>query len=162
MNASMKNGKVVHLKMLGVVSPSEAQTIETVLLQIDGVHRVSVNLLEEKATVEYDPTKIVTEILIESVEDLGYGALDLVKIQSNAQEYSFRIIGTCGNCLETFVNILNGKDGIIDVKVNLDTKRVQVTFNNKKTSIEEIKNSFFDFENERVNKIRYGSRKIIR
>jgi Cu+-exporting ATPase len=146
----MKNGKVAHLKMLGVTSPSEAQMIETGLHQIDGVRRVSVNLLKEKATVEYDPTKVVIETLIESMEDLGFGALDLAKIQNNAQKYSFRIIGTYVNCLETFVNILMEKDGIIDAKVNLDTKRLQVIFNDKKISIEEIKNSFFDFENQPV------------
>ncbi len=142
---------VADLKILGLTSTSEVQTIENKLLKIDGVQKVSVNLVMAKARVEYDPTKIVIETLIESVEDIGFGALDLVKSRTNTQNFSFRIIGFCEKCRETFVDILMKKDGIIDVKVNFDSKRVQVTFNNTITSIEEIKNCIFDFENQRVN-----------
>jgi len=146
MNPSKKEIKVVYLKILGLNSPPEAQTIENMLLNMDGVQRVLVNLVEAKARVEYDPIKIVIETLIESVEDIGFGALDLVKSHTNIQEFSFRVIVICIKCLEAFVNILKRKDGIIDVKVNLDIKGVQVKFDNKKITTKEIKNSFFNFE----------------
>ncbi|MHA2052423.1 MAG: heavy-metal-associated domain-containing protein [Candidatus Hodarchaeales archaeon] len=141
---------IAYLKILGLASLPEAQTIEDMLLKIDGVQKVSINLVEAKARVNYDPTRIVIETLIESVEDIGFGALDLVKSRPNIREFSFRVIGICGKCLETFVKILKRKNGIIDVKGDLDINRVQVKFNNKKISTKEIKDSFFDFEHQRV------------
>jgi Cu+-exporting ATPase len=149
-NPSTKEIDIANLKILGLASPTEAQTIEDMLLTIDGVQKVSLNHVKAKARVEYDPTKIVIETLIESVEDIGFGTLNLVKSRTNIQEFSFRIIGICGKCLDTFTNILTRKDGIIDLKVNLDIKKVQIIFNGKKTSIKEIKDSFFDFEYQRV------------
>ena len=89
---------VADLKILGLTSTSEVQTIENKLLKIDGVQKVSVNLVMAKARVEYDPTKIVIETLIESVEDIGFGALDLVKSRTNTKNFSFRIIGFCEKC----------------------------------------------------------------
>ncbi|MHA1977701.1 MAG: cation transporter [Candidatus Hodarchaeales archaeon] len=141
-----KENKVAYLELLGLTSPLEAQTIENMLLNVDGVQRVIINRVEAKARVEYDPTKIVIETLIETVEEMGFGALDLVKSYNKIYEFNFRVVGICMKCQETFVNILKRKDGIINVEVNLDLKRVQVTFNNEKIGTREIKNCFFDFE----------------
>ncbi len=79
MNSSTREIKVAYLKIVGLTSPPEAQTIEDMLLKIDGVQKVSVNLVEAKARVEYDPTKTVIDTLIETVEDIGFGALDRTK-----------------------------------------------------------------------------------
>lgn len=87
-NSSTNNVTVTRLKILGLTSASEAQTIERSLLKIYGVQKASVNLLEEKTIVESDPIKVVVETLIEAVEDVGYGALDLAKPQDDEQGYS--------------------------------------------------------------------------
>ena len=76
LNPSTKEMDIAHLKLLGVTSSSEAQTIEKRLLKINGVKKVSINLVEIKARVEFDPNEVIIEILIETVEDLGFGALD--------------------------------------------------------------------------------------
>ena len=42
------------------------------------------------------------------------------------------------------------KDGIINVKSDLNMKSVQVKFNSQKISIKDIKDCFVDFEHQRV------------
>jgi len=66
--------------------------------------------MESIARVEYYPNKIVIETLIESAEDIGFGALNCVKSRTNIQEFSFRVIGICGKCLESFVDIMMRKN----------------------------------------------------
>ncbi|MHA1945193.1 MAG: cation transporter [Candidatus Hodarchaeales archaeon] len=80
---SFKGINVANLKLLGMTSSSEAQTIENSLYKIEGVQKVIINLVEAKARVEYDPKIIVIETLIESVEDIGFGALDSAKSHTN-------------------------------------------------------------------------------
>jgi copper chaperone CopZ len=146
MTPSSEKIKRANLKLLDLTSSSDAQAIKNKLLKIEGVQKVSVNFVEAKARVEYNPNTIVIETLIEAVEEIGFGALDLAKSRISIQEYSFRVIGICGKCFETFVEILRRKSGIIDIKVDFDRKKVQMKFNNQKISIRDIKNSFFDFE----------------
>ncbi len=150
MTPSSTKVKRANLKLLDLTSSSDTQAIKNKLLKIEGVQKVLVNFVEVKARVEYNPNTIVIETLIEAVEEIGFGALNLAKSRINIQEYSFRVIGICGKCFETFVEIPRRKSGIIDVKADVDRKKVQMKFNSQKISIREIKDSFFGFELQRT------------
>jgi len=53
-----------------------------------------------------------------------------VFIQTNAQ---------CGDCKERLEGVLNFKSGIIYSDLNLDDKKIEVKYNSKKITLEEIK-----------------------
>ncbi|NLW59176.1 MAG: copper-translocating P-type ATPase [Firmicutes bacterium] len=67
-------GRVV-LNLQGMTCAACAARIEKKLAQLSGVHKAAVNLATEKATVEYDVTRVQVADLIKAVEDLGYQAV---------------------------------------------------------------------------------------
>ena len=68
---------VADLALTGMTCASCVNTIETGITKVEGVSNVAVNLMTEKAKVSYDPTKTNIEELIQSVENVGYGAKNL-------------------------------------------------------------------------------------
>ncbi|MFX0173392.1 MAG: heavy metal translocating P-type ATPase [Candidatus Hodarchaeota archaeon] len=67
------SGKV-DLKITGMTCASCVSTVEKSLEGVNGVNNVAVNLMTEKASVTFDPTKTTVEELISAVEKTGYGA----------------------------------------------------------------------------------------
>ena len=54
--------------------------IEKVISKMEGVSSISVNLLTEKATVEYDAQKVNINEIIGRIEKIGYGASVIVGV----------------------------------------------------------------------------------
>lgn len=71
--------KEITIPIGGMTCAACAQRIEKTLGKIDGVSRASVNLATEKATVEYDPQKTKISAIKQSIEKIGYKALDIEK-----------------------------------------------------------------------------------
>ena len=71
--------KEVTIPIGGMTCAACAQRIEKTLGKIVGVSRASVNLATEKATVEYDPQKTKISAIKQSIEKIGYKALDIEK-----------------------------------------------------------------------------------
>jgi Cu+-exporting ATPase len=64
----------VTLKLGGMSCAACAARIEKKLNSMEGVENASVNLASEKATVEYDGSRLKVSDMIKAVEDLGYQA----------------------------------------------------------------------------------------
>jgi len=62
------------LTLNGMTCAACVQTIESTLLQVNGVERCSVSLPLQRATVLYDHSKVDAGSLTKSVEEVGYGA----------------------------------------------------------------------------------------
>jgi len=60
------------IKISGMSCQHCVQSIENALQQSDGVDKVLVDLNEEKAYIEYDPSKINDENLLQVIKDTGY------------------------------------------------------------------------------------------
>ncbi|MBI4160796.1 MAG: copper-translocating P-type ATPase [Candidatus Yanofskybacteria bacterium] len=60
--------------------------LEKSLKNVDGVSQANVNLATEKATVEYDPSKVTDKELASAVSNVGYQALINEELQSEDQE----------------------------------------------------------------------------
>ncbi|MDF2566972.1 MAG: copper-translocating P-type ATPase [Oscillospiraceae bacterium] len=71
--------KEVTIPIGGMTCAACAQRIEKVLNKQDGVSKASVNLATEKATISYDPQKIKISALKQSIEKIGYKALEIEK-----------------------------------------------------------------------------------
>ncbi|MDD3174147.1 MAG: heavy metal translocating P-type ATPase [Herbinix sp.] len=63
----------------GMTCAACAQRVEKAIDKLPGVAKVSVNLATEKATVEYDPQQIKLSAIKQSIEKVGYKALEIDK-----------------------------------------------------------------------------------
>ena len=73
-------------KVKGMHCASCVLTIEKSLKKVEGVSEASVNLVTEKATVEYDPDKTTDDKLISAVANSGYQALVEEEFESEDRE----------------------------------------------------------------------------
>ncbi|MCO7138194.1 heavy metal translocating P-type ATPase [[Clostridium] leptum] len=69
----------VTLKVGGMTCASCSAAVERVLNKIDGVSEATVNLAAEKATIQYDPSKVSLSDLKEAIQKAGFEALDIAK-----------------------------------------------------------------------------------
>ena len=62
------------LKISGMSCAACSARVEKVLGRMDGVYSAVVNLASEKASVEYDSSKIKVSDIIKAVDSIGYKA----------------------------------------------------------------------------------------
>jgi copper chaperone CopZ len=60
------------INIVGMHCKSCAEGIETKLLQLNGVDKVRVSLVEEKAYIRFDPSLITIEKIKEKIREIGY------------------------------------------------------------------------------------------
>ncbi|KAI9349397.1 hypothetical protein BD770DRAFT_394999 [Pilaira anomala] len=65
----------LHLQIYGMTCASCVNGIEKGLKKLDGVHKVSVNLMTESGMIEHTPTTIGARELVEAIESLGFNAI---------------------------------------------------------------------------------------
>ena len=94
---SYQNADIITLTIGGMTCSSCVNSIENALHNIDGVEQAKVNMLTEKATIQYNASKTNVEHLIETVESIGYDAqIDKQSHGSNEMQLQFDITGmTC-------------------------------------------------------------------
>jgi len=128
----MAKNKKIELKIAGMTCAMCAKTIEKSLLSLDGVANAEVNLGNEIAVVEYDPTKLKLADLEKAVTDAGYKVIN--------EKVVLKIGGmSCATCAKTIENSLKKLDGIIDVNVNLGSEKAFVTYNPKVVMLADMK-----------------------
>lgn len=72
MEHSEKNQATVEIKISGMSCNHCVQHIEKALKQTRGVKMARVDLNEEKATIEYDPSAVNEAELLQAIKDSGY------------------------------------------------------------------------------------------
>lgn len=73
-NEQMNNENKAELKISGMSCAACSAKVEKKLSKLEGVSKANVNLTTEKATIEYNPSKIKVSEMIKAVQALGYGA----------------------------------------------------------------------------------------
>ena len=71
--------KAVTIPIGGMTCAACAQRIEKSIGKMDGIIKVSVNLATEKATVQYDSQKVKLSAIKQTIEKIGYKALEIEK-----------------------------------------------------------------------------------
>lgn len=96
-------------------------TIEKGLSETPGVEQASVNFASEKASIEYDPSKLNLTKIKDVVSELGYGI---------ATKKSIYPVGgmTCANCVARVEEALKSVNGVISVNVNLASEKATVEY----------------------------------
>lgn len=78
-------GKAI-LSITGMTCAACSARIEKKLSRLEGVKAANVNLTTEKATVEYDPSKVKVSDLVKAVKDLGYGAEKAEEVSTDREK----------------------------------------------------------------------------
>ena len=141
--------QISNLAIIGMTCASCVATVEKELKKVEGVQEVSVNLMTEKAQVQYNPGITNVDSLVSAVENVGYGAKD---ISITSQTINLSITGmTCASCVNTIETVLNKQNGIIEYNVNLATEKARVIFDPRSISEDQIINA--------IKGVGYGARK---
>ena len=121
----------------GMTCASCSSRIEKILNKADGVESAVVNLATEKATVKFDKSVISSEDIIKKVEKAGYGAEEIY--EGNKSEAHFKVKGmTCASCSNRVEKVVNRMDGVYEAVVNLALEDMNVKYDKRKVSIEDI------------------------
>ncbi|MEG1002833.1 MAG: heavy metal translocating P-type ATPase [Clostridium sp.] len=125
-------------KINGMTCASCSARIEKVLNKTEGIENAIVNLATEKATVTYDKGSISPKDIIDKVKKAGYDAEE-IKESSNLSNAQFKVKGmTCASCAARIQKVVNKMEGVDDASVNLAAENMNVKYDSRKTSIDDI------------------------
>ncbi|MGC8857114.1 MAG: heavy metal translocating P-type ATPase, partial [Anaerolineae bacterium] len=117
----MSETKQVTLPITGMTCANCVATVERNLKKLDGVHLAVVNLSSERATVEFDASKLNLHDMIARVERAGYsvatGEADLI-IKRLADD----------NDARRLEKALARLDGVLEVQVNFANEKARVKY----------------------------------
>src|SRR5690554_49323 len=109
------------LKIQGMTCAACAAKIEKALSKMTGVEKVNVNLAMEKASLEYDSSKVGINDFNEKIKKLGYAVFQ--------DKIDLKIIGmTCAACVAKVEKKLNTLPGVVKATVNLATEKASITY----------------------------------
>jgi Cu+-exporting ATPase len=119
--SSTKQAKKAHIPITGMTCATCAATIQKGLSKMPGVKQAEVNLASEKASVEYDPSRVDLAKIKQEISQLGYGAATRKSI--------FPVSGmTCASCVSRVEQALSEVPGVISVNVNLASEKATVEY----------------------------------
>ena len=95
--------------------------IEKGFTKMPGVFKVNVNLASEKASIEYDPSKVSIKTLIDTISDIGYGVV--------TEKTIFSVSGmACATCAANIEKALTRVPMVISASVNLVSEKATVQY----------------------------------
>ena len=118
-----KSGKPekARIHVTGMTCTTCAATIEKGLTQTPGVEKADVSFASEKASVEYDPSKVNLARIAKTISELGYKVATRKSI--------FPVSGmTCASCVARVEEALSSVPGVISANVNLASEKATVEY----------------------------------
>ncbi len=124
--------KQVTLPISGMTCASCVVHVEHGLKSVAGVQNATVNLANERATVQFDPSKTNIDQMVAAVRDVGYDVVvDKITLPIGGM--------TCASCVMHVENGLKQVPGVLNVNVNLATERATVEMIPGAVTIAELK-----------------------
>ncbi len=118
---SDKKSEKAHIHITGMTCTTCAATIEKGLAETPGVEQANVSFASEKATIEYDPSKVDLTKIKDTISQIGYGVATKKSI--------FPVGGmTCASCVARVEEALSSVPGVISANVNLASEKATVEF----------------------------------
>ena len=125
--------KKVDIDILGMTCAACSARVEKALNKQEGVIKASVNLLSNKATIDFDEEKISPEDLIKIIEKTGY---EVPRVS-----HTLLVEGmTCAACSARVERVLNRIDGV-KASVNLSTNKAVVEYPSGLVDVETLINA---------------------
>ena len=110
-----------HIHITGMTCTTCAATIQKGLTETPGVEQANVSFASEKATVDYDPSKVSLTKLKDKISKIGYGIATKKSI--------FPVGGmTCASCVARVEEALLGVPGVVSANVNLASEKATVEY----------------------------------
>lgn len=127
----MKEEKV---KITGMTCAACANRVERVVGKLEGVNDANVNFATETLSVKYDNSKLGNQEIEKAIEKAGYG------VEKKLNNYSFKVEGmTCSACANRIERVTKKADGVMNSSVNFATEKLNITFDEDKINIKDIK-----------------------
>ncbi|MBL7062041.1 MAG: heavy metal translocating P-type ATPase, partial [Dehalococcoidia bacterium] len=109
------------IHVTGMTCTTCAATIEKGLAQTPGVEKADVSFASEKASVEYDSSKVDLAKIAKTISGLGYRVATKKSI--------FPVSGmTCASCVARVEEALSSVPGVISANVNLASEKATVEY----------------------------------
>jgi len=116
-----KKSEKAHIHITGMTCTTCAATIQKGLAETPGVEQANISFASEKASIEYDPTRVDLAMLNKTVSELGYGTATRKSI--------FPVRGmTCASCVARVEEALSGVPGVVSTSVNLASEKATVEY----------------------------------
>ncbi len=109
------------IHITGMTCTTCAATIEKGLAETLGVEHAKVSFASEKASIEYDPTKVDLAKIKHTISQIGYGVATKKSI--------FPVSGmTCASCVARVEEALSSVPGVVAANVNLASEKATVEY----------------------------------
>jgi Cu+-exporting ATPase len=119
--SNSKKTERAKIHVTGMTCTTCAATIEKGLAQTPGVEKADVSFAAEKASVEYDPSKVGLAEITKTISELGYKVATKKSI--------FPVSGmTCASCVARVEEALSSVPGVISANVNLASEKATVEY----------------------------------
>jgi Cu+-exporting ATPase len=131
-----KKTEKARIHITGMTCTTCAATIEKGLKETPGVEQANVSFASEKASVEYDLSRVDLTKIKNTISQLGYGVATKKSI--------FPVGGmTCASCVARVEEALSGVPGVVSANVNLASDKATVEYTDG-TSIADLKQAVKD------------------
>jgi Cu+-exporting ATPase len=119
--SNSKKSEKAKIHVTGMTCTTCAATIEKGLAQTPGVEKADVSFASEKASVEYDPSKVDLAKIAKTISELGY--------KMATKKSIFPVSGmTCASCVARVEEALSSVSGVISANVNLASEKATVEY----------------------------------
>ena len=109
------------LKVTGMTCVNCVGAVEKALARVEGVKTAQVNLGNEQARVEYDPSRVDIHQLERAIQEAGYQVIN--------DRTTLKVGGmTCVMCSTAIEKALGALEGVQEVRVNLTAEKAQVIY----------------------------------
>ena len=117
------------LSIHGMSCAACVRRVEQGLGSLEGVSRADVNFATEKATIQYDRSRIDPDKLTQKVTELGYEVVGLDHGTGSGPQKTTVLVGgmTCAACVRRVENSLSSVRGVTEAAVNLATGKATIT-----------------------------------
>jgi len=131
-----KKSEKAHIHITGMTCTTCAATIEKGLAETPGVEQANVSFASEKASIEYDPSKVDLAKIKNTISQIGYKVATKKSV--------FPVGGmTCASCVARVEEALSSVPGVISANVNLASEKATVEYT-EGTGIADLKRAVKD------------------
>ncbi|KAH9495205.1 ATPase Cu transporting protein 7A [Bulinus truncatus] len=124
----------IFLKISGMTCASCVATIEKNVSKMEGVNKILVSLMAQRAEVTYDPAYVLPSQIANKVEDLGFTASVIQGETTGPGTCELTILGmTCSSCVSRIESEVKKKRGVLSASVALATNTGKFTFDSELT-----------------------------
>ncbi|XP_072170821.1 copper-transporting ATPase 1-like [Diadema setosum] len=134
----------------GMTCNSCVRSIEDKIGSLAGVRSIKVSLQDKIADVKYDTSIVKAEEIRLAIYDMGFDATlphsdDDDEKDDDIQTAVLRVEGmTCNSCVKTIEGTMADHPGLTFIKVSLEGKTAEVTFDPKVTTVLAMRDAIYD------------------